>query len=217
MRKCVLFNVSSVPHSGIPIKVEDQETAPLADEVSLDDTADWTREGSREVGNDESESRGWSSEASAGTGRSTSMDEVSEEEEDQGLVGIGALIRKSLAKKRTRWDPDRLNFLLQVLEAYIQSIQVFQRVCREISAELDARERALLERENKLREGEQQARARQNLSTWQARLSEQEAQLLAHRSEFEDSAIQRIQDCLRRVADWERQSSSAIRSLASSL
>ena len=130
------------------------------------------------------------------------MDEVHDEEE---TTRLGHLIAKALSRNPGRWSSNKLNFLLEVLEAYAENILVLQRVCREIYTDYSERERRIQEREDRLRELEQRVRAGQNLSTWQSRLSEQEAELDAQRSEFEHSAIQRIHACLKRVTDWERE------------
>ena len=138
------------------------------------------------------------------------MDELPEGR--SAVTKLEALIEEALSPRRGRWSADRLNFLLKVLEAYVQNIQVLQRVCKEISVEMNERDRLLTERENKIRELEQQLRAHQNLTTWQSRLREEEARLDAQRSEFEGTTVERIRDCLKRVADWEREAAGAFHS-----
>ena len=138
------------------------------------------------------------------------MDELPEG--DSGVTSLEALINAAISKGRGRWSADQLNFLVKVLEAYVQNIQVLQKVCKEISVELNERDRLLTDRENKIRELEQRLRAHQNLAAWQERLREKEAELNAQRSEFEGATIGRIRECLKRVAEWERGASGAFHS-----
>ena len=161
----------------------------------------------------DSRSNSWSNQSSDDSAeRMIIVDDVKNEAKDIELNGLSELIKSTVMHGSGRWDSGRLDFLLKIFEAYAKSLRTLQVICKELKAELEKKNKTLLDREKQIAELERNAQSARDLCARQLQLSEQEAKLLARQTDFEDKALRRIQDCFRQVASWEEEASAIFRS-----
>ena len=125
-------------------------------------------------------------------------------------------------------DAPRINFLLSVVEAYVESLREIRAAGEESKAQLVEENRRLkreieelkaaLERERQTTQGwerrtaelEREVSVSRDLGAWQVNLCEFEARLLAREQEVEGTTRERLQRCLECVATWESRAWGAV-------
>ena len=124
----------------------------------------------------------------------------------------------NLGREMIDWKPSkqegvRLDFLIKTFQAYTHSLQTLHLMCQEVGSVLVKKAQELEEREKRVVELEHCGRLHHDFQSWQQRLCEQEAQLLAQQTAFNESAVLRVQECLRQLAEWEQHTLENFRSL----
>ena len=85
------------------------------------------------------------------------------------------------------------------------SLHELHLIDHEISERLSQTEHDWRERENTVSSREQYVQRYVDLDSWQRRLSLEQAQLFSERSTFQETAMRQVQECLRRITQWEEQ------------
>ena len=124
----------------------------------------------------------------------------------------------NLGREMIDWKPSkqegvRLDFLIKTFQAYTHSLQTLHLMCQEVGSVLVKKAQELEEREKRIAELEHCGQLHHDFQSWQQRLCEQEARLLAQQTAFNESAVLRVQECLRQLAEWEQHTLENFRSL----
>ena len=125
-------------------------------------------------------------------------------------------------------DTSRVNFLMSVVEAYVQSLHIvqlageetraqlakengeFRKEIAEIKAALERERKAVQDREERVVALEREVEVSRDLGSWQVSLCEFEARLLAREQEIDRTARERLRQCLEHIATRENQAWEAI-------
>ena len=125
-------------------------------------------------------------------------------------------------------DTSRVNFLMSVVEAYVQSLHIvqlageetraqlvreneqFRKEIAEVKTALEQERKAVQEREERVAALEREVDVSRDLGSWQVSLCEFESRLLAREQEIDRTARERLRQCLEHIATRENQAWEAI-------